>query len=357
MSAGNGPKSQRKIFVGGLNLKTTEDTFRDHFSQFGELVDSVVMTDPYSKKSRGFGFIEYATLEEVDACQGARPHTLDGKEVETKRAVPRDKFSSPDAGQSVKKIFVGGLKELEESDLETYFAQFGSVASVSVMTDKATGKKRGFGFIEFEDYDIVDRIILKGEHHVNGTRIEVRKAIDKKDMNGAGGGRGGGRGGKPGGYGGDSGGYGSGGYGQQGGYGGAGGYGGGQGGFGGQGGGFGGGQQGGFSGAGGYLQGGFGGGYGQGEQGGYGSMGGGGGGGYGSMGGGGGGYGGQQQGGFGGYGQGQGQSQGQGGADGGFGQSSRGFGGGGPMRNGGAGGRGGRGSPYNGGGGRGRGGR
>ena len=38
--AGNGlePKSLRKIFVGGLNLRTTEDTFREYFSQFGELV-------------------------------------------------------------------------------------------------------------------------------------------------------------------------------------------------------------------------------------------------------------------------------------------------------------------------------
>ena len=70
------PKSLRKLFVGGLNLRTTEDTFKEHFSQFGELVDCVVMTDPYTKKSRGFGFIEYSSSEEVDACQTARPHVI-----------------------------------------------------------------------------------------------------------------------------------------------------------------------------------------------------------------------------------------------------------------------------------------
>ena len=288
-----------------------------HPSKFGELVDSVVMSDPYTKKSRGFGFLEYATTEQVEACQAARPHVVDGKEVESKRAVPRDKFTNEGAGQSVKKIFVGGLRDLEENDLQEYFTQFGTPTSVAVLTDKATGKKRGFGFIEFDDYDTVDRIVLQGEHNVNGTRIEVRKAVEKKDMVGGGGrgGRGGSRGGFGGGYGG---GYGQQGNGYGGGYGGQGGYGGGQGGYGG-GNGYGGGD------------GGYGGGYG-GEQGGYG-----------------GGYGGYAQGGFGG---GYGEQQG------GYGGGSY---GGGPMRSGGVGGRGGRGgrgSPYTSGGGRGgRGGR
>ena len=105
MSGPAEPKSMRKVFVGGLNLKTTEESFREYFEQFGELLDSVVMTDPYTKKSRGFGFLEFASSEQVDNCQAARPHIIDDKEVETKRAVPRDKFSSPEAGQSVKESF------------------------------------------------------------------------------------------------------------------------------------------------------------------------------------------------------------------------------------------------------------
>ena len=44
------PKSLRKVFVGGLSYVTTEETLKTYFEQFGELVDSVVMTFPDNKR-------------------------------------------------------------------------------------------------------------------------------------------------------------------------------------------------------------------------------------------------------------------------------------------------------------------
>jgi len=40
-------------------------------------------------RSRGFGFVVYTRVSMVDAAQAARPHVVDGREVETKRAVPK----------------------------------------------------------------------------------------------------------------------------------------------------------------------------------------------------------------------------------------------------------------------------
>ena len=83
-------------------------------------------------------------------------------QVETKRATPREEFGKPEAGITVKKVFVGGLKEdMEDEDLRSYFTQFGSVVEVTRLTEKDTGKKRGFGFVEFDDYDPVDKCIQK----------------------------------------------------------------------------------------------------------------------------------------------------------------------------------------------------
>lgn len=47
------------------------------------------MTDPYSKRSRGFGFVTYADSHMVDRAMSKRPHVIDDRPVEPKRAIPR----------------------------------------------------------------------------------------------------------------------------------------------------------------------------------------------------------------------------------------------------------------------------
>ena len=136
--------------------------------------------------------------------------------VETKRATPREEAGQRESGKSAKKVFVGGLKDdIEDKDLEEYFGEYGNVVSASQMTDKATGKKRGFGFIEFDDYDPVDRLLQQPRHEINGHKVDIKKALGRNELNqgGFGGGRQaswGGNQGYGGGYGGDyGGGYGA----------------------------------------------------------------------------------------------------------------------------------------------------
>lgn len=50
------------------------------------------MRDPNSKRSRGFGFVTYSSVQEVDAAMSARPHKVDGRVVEPKRAVSREVY-------------------------------------------------------------------------------------------------------------------------------------------------------------------------------------------------------------------------------------------------------------------------
>ncbi|XP_062397194.1 heterogeneous nuclear ribonucleoprotein A1b isoform X2 [Sardina pilchardus] len=268
------PEQLRKLFIGGLSFETTDESLRAHFEQWGTLTDCVVMRDSQTKRSRGFGFVTYSSVKEVDEAMSARPHKVDGRLVEPKRAVSREDSNRPGAHITVKKIFVGGIKEdTDEGHLRDYFEQFGKIDAIDIMVDHKTGNKRGFAFVTFDDHDAVDRIVIQKYHTVNSHNCEVRKALSKQEMQNTGrGGGGGGNFGRGGGYGNDFGG------GREG-------Y------FGGRGGGRGGGGGGGYGGGDGYNNGyggdgGYGGGPGYGGNRGYG--GGGGGGGYGNQGGGGG---------------------------------------------------------------------
>ena len=122
------PEQLRKLFIRGLSFETTDESLRSHVEQWGTLTDCVVMRAPNTKHSRGFGFVTYATVEEADAAMNARPHKVAGRVVEPKRAVSREDSQRPGAHLTVKKIFVGGVKEdTEEHHLRDYFKQYGKL--------------------------------------------------------------------------------------------------------------------------------------------------------------------------------------------------------------------------------------
>jgi RNA recognition motif-containing protein len=139
------------------------------------------------------------------------------------------------------RLYVGNLSySITELDLRELFAPLGTVTDAKIITDRETGRPRGFGFIEMSTDDEAKKAIeeLNGRD-VQGRQVAVKEAEDRRGGSGGGGGGyggGGGGGGYGGGGGGGRGGRGGGGGGYGGG-GGGGGYGGGGGGRGGGGGG------------------------------------------------------------------------------------------------------------------------
>ncbi|XP_070137998.1 ribonucleoprotein RB97D isoform X1 [Drosophila bipectinata] len=191
-NAPHGDEHLRKIFIGGLSTQTTVETLREFFRQFGAVADAVVMRDPTTNHSRGFGFVTFVDGKSVENVQRAQPHIIDNKTVETKRALPRQDFvkigggatniAAGMGGVKSNKIFLGGLKDChDENSIREYFSQFGGVASVKLLLDKDTGRKRGFGFLEFEDFASAERALVQGKHTINMTTVEVKKSTQKAD--------------------------------------------------------------------------------------------------------------------------------------------------------------------------------
>ncbi|ESN91011.1 hypothetical protein HELRODRAFT_90523, partial [Helobdella robusta] len=150
----------KKLFIGGLHLQTTDQSLKAFYEKWGEVVDCIVMKDPVTRRSRGFGFITYSEAHMVDDCLSERPHIIDDKQVDPKRAMPREESNKPELHQSIKKVFIGGIKEpLDENDIREHFSKFGNIESIDMVTDKDTGKKRGFCFMTYDDTDSVDKIV------------------------------------------------------------------------------------------------------------------------------------------------------------------------------------------------------
>ena len=127
------------------------------------------------------------------------------------------------------KLYVGNLSyNTTSSDLEQLFAQHGSVQSAEVISDRETGRSKGFGFVQMGGDEEAQAAIaaLNGQEH-DGRPLTVNEAKPREDRprggGGGGGGFGGGGGGGRSGGGGGKGGYGGGGGGGRGGYGGGGG--------------------------------------------------------------------------------------------------------------------------------------
>ena len=80
------------------------------------------------------------------------------------------------------KLFVGGLNYLSlRDDIKSYFQTFGKVQSCSLLTDKVTGKSRGFAFVSIKDpKNILEKKILSRKHEINGKIVDVKPAVEGK---------------------------------------------------------------------------------------------------------------------------------------------------------------------------------
>jgi len=73
--------SSKKLFVGGLNWKTSDEGLRQAFERFGEIVEAKVISDRETGRSRGFGFVTFAE----DAAAAQAIEEMNGSQLEGRR--------------------------------------------------------------------------------------------------------------------------------------------------------------------------------------------------------------------------------------------------------------------------------
>jgi RNA recognition motif-containing protein len=84
------------IYVGNLSFETTEDDLRTMFEKFGEVSSAKLITDQYTGKSRGFGFVEMSDNDKAGAAMAELNDTeVGGRSLKISESRPRPERSGP----------------------------------------------------------------------------------------------------------------------------------------------------------------------------------------------------------------------------------------------------------------------
>lgn len=90
------------------------------------------------------------------------------------------------------KLYVGNLPwRATEAELKEFFGTFGTVRSASIVTDRDTGRSRGFGFVEMDDADMANALNGANGRDFGGRQLRVSEARERPPRSGPGGGGGG----------------------------------------------------------------------------------------------------------------------------------------------------------------------
>ena len=80
-----------KLFIGNLDYTVTSEELKKIFSEFGNVVDAVVITDRETRRSRGFGFVEFGSEEEAKkAIEAMNGKPVNGRNINVNEAKPQE---------------------------------------------------------------------------------------------------------------------------------------------------------------------------------------------------------------------------------------------------------------------------
>lgn len=83
--------TSKKLYVGNLPFSSAEEQLRELFGQCGAVESVSLITDKYSGKSKGFGFVEMSSLDEAErAINQFNGYDLDGRKISVSEARPRE---------------------------------------------------------------------------------------------------------------------------------------------------------------------------------------------------------------------------------------------------------------------------
>ncbi|KAL5557002.1 hypothetical protein UlMin_039238 [Ulmus minor] len=169
---------ERKLVVLGIPWDINTDGLKDYMSKFGELEDCIVMKERSTGRSRGFGYVTFASEEDAkNALSGE--HFLGNRMLEVKVATPKEEMRAP--AKKVTRIFVARIPQsVTRATFQSHFEKYGEITDLYMPKDQGSTTHRGIGFITFASAESVDSL-MGDTHDLGGSTVVVDRATPKED--------------------------------------------------------------------------------------------------------------------------------------------------------------------------------
>ena len=161
------------VFIKDLDASIDNKALHELFSTFGNILSCKVALDERGV-SKGYGFVHFEAKESAEeAIAKLNGLLLNDKKVVVCHHVSRkDRVAQTDAAKSVyTNVFVKNLDEsVDDAELEKIFTPFGKITSALISRDEASGRSKGFAFVNFETHAAAEAAVTG----LNGTEIHGR---------------------------------------------------------------------------------------------------------------------------------------------------------------------------------------
>lgn len=182
------PSEEAKVFVGNLPYEVDSEKLAQIFEQAGVVEISEVIYNRETDQSRGFGFVTMSTVEEAEkAVEMFNRYELNGRLLTVNKAAPRGSQPErpPRVFEPTYRIYAGNLPwSVDDERLEEMFSEYGKVVSARVVSDRETGRSRGFGFVIMSsESEMNDAIANLDGQNLDGRAIRVNAAEERPRRN------------------------------------------------------------------------------------------------------------------------------------------------------------------------------
>ena len=184
-------EENKQVFIKGISPEITEEELKEYINKKAPLIKykNIRLVFDINGKNKGFAFIDFETQNLAKKFIDIMNDENYNKDIKLKNCELICAFSlSPKSGKNDKRtLFINNLPfDVEKEQIKLLFKDFGKILDIRIIYNPHTQKPRGYGYVEFEEENSIDKIINSDKKfEINGRKIMVSKSISVEKLRNA----------------------------------------------------------------------------------------------------------------------------------------------------------------------------